>query len=121
MQILAPGTEIEPVVTGVITTLTLARIGEPDWSPGALAEMVAAFGLPIAEMQATTAPASPGSPVTSSRKQRQGLSLPRPPQGPHSSGSSQRFLPPQNSPKKGETRREARQGRRHLSQQVISG
>lgn len=49
-QILEPGTEIESVVTGVITTLTLARIGEPDWSPDALAEMMAAFGLPIAEM-----------------------------------------------------------------------
>jgi hypothetical protein len=49
-QLLEPGTEIEPVVTGVIATLTLARIGEPDWSPDALAEMMAAFGLPIAEM-----------------------------------------------------------------------
>jgi hypothetical protein len=48
--ILEPGAEIEPVVTGVITTLTLARIGEPDWSPDALAEMMAAFGLPVAEM-----------------------------------------------------------------------
>lgn len=49
-QILEPGTEIEPVVTGVIATLTLARIGEPDWSPDALAETMAAVGLPIAEM-----------------------------------------------------------------------
>jgi len=49
-QILEPGAELEPVVTGVIATLTLARIGEPDWSPHALEEMMAAVGLPIAEM-----------------------------------------------------------------------
>jgi hypothetical protein len=49
-QVLEPGTDIGPVITGVLATLNLARIGEPQWTPGALVELMAAYGVPLAEM-----------------------------------------------------------------------
>ncbi|MGH3305097.1 MAG: hypothetical protein ACRDOK_26205 [Streptosporangiaceae bacterium] len=49
-QILEPGTQIGAVAVGVVATLTLARIGEPQWSQEALIEMIAAHGIPVGEM-----------------------------------------------------------------------
>jgi hypothetical protein len=48
--ILEPGTDIDAVVQGVVATLTLAGMGQPRWSPEALVEMMAAYGIPVAEM-----------------------------------------------------------------------
>lgn len=49
-DILEPGTRIRPVAIGVLATLTLARIGEPEWSQEALTEMFAAHGVPVRDM-----------------------------------------------------------------------
>jgi hypothetical protein len=48
--IFEPGSEIGAAVAGVVATLNLAVMGEPDWSEGALAEMMAAFGIPVGAM-----------------------------------------------------------------------
>jgi hypothetical protein len=49
-SILEPGSDISAVTTGVIATMTLARIGKPDWTPEAVIELLAAYGLPVAEL-----------------------------------------------------------------------
>jgi hypothetical protein len=48
--IFEPGSEIGAAVAGVVATLNLAVMGEPAWSDGALAEMMAAFGIPVGAM-----------------------------------------------------------------------
>lgn len=50
---MTPGAEIEDVITGVFAAVTLARLGEPEWSRGAFTEMLAAFGIPLAELDDT--------------------------------------------------------------------
>jgi len=47
-QLLEPGTRIGEVVMGVLATLTRIRAGEAGWSYEALAEMLAAHGVPVA-------------------------------------------------------------------------
>jgi hypothetical protein len=47
---LEPGAEVSSVATGALATLALAAAGKPAWSAEALAEMMAAVGLPVAEM-----------------------------------------------------------------------
>lgn len=49
-QLLEPGTEIAPAARGVLATLTLLSMGEPDWSPGALIEAMAALRIPVADL-----------------------------------------------------------------------
>jgi hypothetical protein len=49
-QILEPGTQLRPVAVGVAATLTLACTGEQEWSQEALVEMIAAYGIPVADM-----------------------------------------------------------------------
>lgn len=49
-QLLEPGTEIAPAARGVLATLTLLGMGEPDWSAGALIEAMAALGMPVADL-----------------------------------------------------------------------
>lgn len=49
-EILEPGTPIRPVALGVMATLSLASAEDPKWSPEALVEMVAAYGVPVAGM-----------------------------------------------------------------------
>jgi hypothetical protein len=49
-QVLEPGTEIAAAATGVMATLSLVLTGEPEWSTGALIEMMAGLGFPVGEM-----------------------------------------------------------------------
>jgi len=50
IPVLEPGSDIDSVVTGAIATTTLVRLGQPDWTPEAIIEMLATFGLPVAEL-----------------------------------------------------------------------
>jgi hypothetical protein len=49
-RLLEPGAEVSSVAAGVLATLFLTAAGEPAWSTEALAEMMAALGVPVAEM-----------------------------------------------------------------------
>jgi hypothetical protein len=49
-QILEPGAQLSQVALGVTATLTLAFAGEPAWSQEALIEMIAAYGMPVADL-----------------------------------------------------------------------
>ena len=49
-QILEPGTQLSQVALGVTATLALAFTGEPAWSQEALIEMIAAYGISVADL-----------------------------------------------------------------------
>jgi hypothetical protein len=48
--ILEPGTSVPAAALGVVATLALALAGQPQWTPEALLELLAAYGIPVADM-----------------------------------------------------------------------
>jgi hypothetical protein len=49
-SLLEPGAEVSSVAAGTLATLHMMAVGESAWSPEALTEMMAAVGLPVADM-----------------------------------------------------------------------